>query len=251
MTRQLLHIKQADRTEPLSGNESPTEQPAAAPQKLSVDELNAIFTPLTFEERMAMLYRYFPETEVLVTSSFGASSVMLLSLVQRFRPTQPVYFLDTTFHFPETLSYKEELTQRFGLNLITLLPDTQRNEISRRLELWNQNPDRCCHYNKVLPLKPLKASHKVWVSGVMGFQTPHRANLRVFEEQEDGLLKFHPLIDINEGELLYYMAYHRLPRHPLEELGYASIGCTHCTAKGQGREGRWQGAGKVECGLHL
>lgn len=110
-------------------------------------------------------------------------------------------------------------------------------------------PAYAAPYNKVVPLDPIKAQHKVWVSGLMAYQTEFRSHLRVFERQGD-ILKFHPLIDIEEGEVLYQFSLNNLPKHPLEDMGYGSIGCTHCTKKGEGRDGRFQGQGRTECGLH-
>ena len=214
-----------------------------------LETLNEIFTPLPFEDRIRMLYQHFRQREVLFTSSFGTRSAFLLHLISRIRPSQPVHFIDTTFHFPETLAYKQQLADQFGLNLIDVLPDSIQNRITTEEEWWKKDPGTCCMVNKVLPLKPVKARHKVWISGLMAHQTDFRSQLRVFEKQGD-ILKFHPLIDIDEGEFLYHMSYHNLPRHPLEDKGYGSIGCEHCTMQGEGRSGRWKGQAKTECGLH-
>lgn len=216
---------------------------------LDVKQLNKIFTPLTFEQRLRMLNRFFPQEDVLYTSSFGTRSVMLLHLVSRFRPKQPVHFINTTFHFKKTLEYREQIANEFGLNVVDVLPDQAQNEITAKERWWHSNPDVCCAVNKVLPLEPIKAKHKVWITGLMAYQTGYRSSLAVFEEQ-DGILKFNPLIDIDEGEWYFYTEYYKLPRHPLEALGYGSVGCEHCTAKGQGRAGRWKGKTKTECGLH-
>ncbi|NRA50867.1 MAG: phosphoadenylyl-sulfate reductase [Phaeodactylibacter sp.] len=217
--------------------------------KLDIDRLNEIFTPLTFEQRMRMLSRVFPMEDVLYTSSFGTRSVMLLHLVSRFRPTQPVHFINTTFHFKKTLEYRDQIAEDLNLNIIDVLPDPAQNEITATEQWWRSNPDVCCTVNKVLPLEPIKAKHKVWLTGLMAFQTGFRSSLDVFEMQ-DGIIKFNPLIDIDEGEWLYYVGMHDLPRHPLEALGFGSVGCEHCTTKGEGRSGRWKGKAKTECGLH-
>ncbi len=215
----------------------------------SVEKLNEIFTPHTFAERIRLLYHYFCPEDVLYTSSFGTRSAFLLHLISRIRPSQPVHFINTTYHFPETIAYKEQLAAEFGLNLIDILPDPTQNRITREEQMWKNDPNLCCTINKVIPLQPIKAAHKVWISGLMAHQTGYRSTLQVFEQQ-DGIIKFHPLIDIDEGELLYYFSRHQLPRHPLEDKGYGSIGCEHCTAQGNGRSGRWQGSNKTECGLH-
>ena len=116
--------------------------------------------------------------------------------------------------------------------------------------LWVENPDECCFVNKIQPLAPLKATHKVWISGLMAFQTPYRAELDVFTVTNE-IVKFNPLIDMSEMLYLVYTAHYHLPIHPLQVLGYGSVGCTHCTQKGEGRDGRWFGTNKTECGLHL
>lgn len=212
--------------------------------------LNELFGPLTFEERLQELYRFFTPEEVLFTSSFGTKSAFLLHLISRIKPCQKVHFIDTGFHFQETLAYKEQLRQAFGLNIVDIRPEPAQHEVCRREKLWSSDPGLCCTVSKVLPLEPLKARHKVWISGLMAHQTAFRSGLRIFE-QKGGILKFHPLIDLDEGEFLFYTSCHQLPTHPLEALGFGSIGCEHCTASGEGRNGRWQGTGKTECGLHL
>jgi phosphoadenosine phosphosulfate reductase len=218
-------------------------------EDFDLDYLNEVFTPLGFAERIVKLYEFFDEDEVLFTSSFGASAAFLLHLITQHRPGHPVYFIDTTYHFPETIAYKEELTRRLGLNVIDVLPDPTQNALTREEQWWKDHPKMCCSINKVVPLEPIKADHKVWISGLMGYQTDFRSNLRVFEQQGD-ILKFHPIVDLQEGDYLYWSSYFQLPKHPLEAEGYGSIGCVNCTVKGEGREGRWAGTDKKECGLH-
>ena len=224
-------------------------QKATAWQELSVELLNDIFTPLSFEERIQLLYKYFQEDDVLYTSSFGTNSAFLLSLVSKINPEQKVHFIDTTYHFPETIAYKEQLTKLFNLKVTDITPDTKGNELTREEEWWKDHPKMCCSINKVVPLEPIKAQHKVWISGLMSSQTDFRSRLRIFERQGD-IIKFHPIIDIAEGDYLYYRSLNKLPSHPLEKYGYGSVGCMHCTAKGEGRAGRWKGSNKTECGLH-
>ena len=172
-----------------------------------------------------------------------------MHLLHQVRPTQKVHFINTTYHFSETLAYKDQLEQLYGLNVVEILPEKVQNDLTREEQWWKDHPRMCCAINKVAPLEPVKAKHKIWISGLMAYQTPFRAGLRVFEQQGD-IMKFHPFVDIDEGEFLYYLSYHNLPRHPLEEKGYGSIGCLHCTEVGEGREGRWKGSDKTECGLH-
>jgi len=215
----------------------------------SVEELNTAFKPLNFRERIEKIYEYFPQEEVLMTSSFGTKSVFLLHLLQQIRPSQLVYFIDTTYHFPETIAYKKKLTEKFDLKVKEILPSEKENLMTQQDEWWIQHPRMCCTVNKIAPLDPIVAKHKVWISGLMSYQTEFRARLDVFEQRGD-IIKFQPLVDIDEGEFLYHLDLHKLPRHPLEKEGYGSVGCTHCTEKGQGRNGRWARGGNKECGLH-
>ncbi len=214
-----------------------------------IEDLNKIFTPLTFKERIELLYQYFSEDEVLFTSSFGTKSVFLIDLIKNIHPTQKVHFINTTYHFQETLDYKKLLTEKYDLEIIEVLPHPQQNEMTTEEKWWQDHPRMCCTINKIAPIEPIVAKHKVWISGLMAYQTDFRSRLRTFEKQGD-ILKFHPLVDIDEGEFLHYIELNKLPKHPLKAAGYDSIGCSHCTQKGQGRSGRWQGTGKTECGLH-
>ena len=216
---------------------------------LQVDLLNKDFQSLKYRQRLEKLYETFDSSEVLVTSSFGTKSVFLLWLISQIKPGQKVHFINTTYNFPQTLEYKKELANLLDLEIIEILPNTKDNLISKSEELWKTDTERCCAINKISPLEPMKAGHKVWISGLMAYQTDFRKNLRVWEQQDD-LLKFHPLIDIEEGEFLYQTGLNKLPQHPLMDLGYGSVGCTHCTVKGEGRSGRWADKEKTECGLH-
>ncbi len=198
---------------------------------------------------MEKLYDYFPEKEVLYTSSFGTKSVFLLHLISEIRNTQTVHFIDTTYHFPETIAYKEKIGKQFKLRIIDVRPKEKENNITQQNQWWIDHPKMCCSVNKVVPLEPIIGKHSVRISGLMSKQTDFRSRLRVFEQQGD-IIKFHPLIDIDEGEFLFHLDFYKLPRHPLEKHGYGSIGCTHCTMKGEGRSGRWKGKNKKECGLH-
>ena len=216
---------------------------------LSIELLNDIFAPLHFKDRIRLLYKYFDDSEVLMTSSFGTKSVFLLHLLSELHPQQKVHFIDTRYHFKETLEYKKQLTDLLDLKVIDILPEPMAHRLTSKEAWWKSNTEMCCTINKIEPLEPIKAEHKIWLSGLMSNQTNYRSGLKIFEKQGD-IIKFHPILDIDEGEFLFHLDVHKLPRHPLEELGYGSIGCTHCTVKGEGRSGRWKGSEKTECGLH-
>lgn len=215
----------------------------------SIDMLNDMFKVIHIRERIRLLYELFDEDEILFTSSFGTKSAYLLFLINEIRPSQTVHFIDTAYHFPETIQYKKQITEAFGLKVVDVLPDIEKHMLTREGEWWKDHPRMCCTINKIAPVEPLIAKHKIWIAGLMAFQTKFRSRLEVFVEQGD-IIKFHPLVDIEEAEFLYQFEVNNIPRHPLETSGYGSIGCTHCTKPGSGRKGRWQGTGKTECGLH-
>ena len=217
---------------------------------LEVSSLNEKFSKVPFEERITKLYDIFDESDVLYTSSFGTSAIFLIFLISKLRPTQKIHFIDTGYHFQETIDYKSELTGCYNLNVETVNPDEYLLQYSLDNQLWQDDPNLCCQVNKVEPLEVIKNDYKVWISGLMSFQSPTRKNLNIFEQQ-DKILKFYPLIDVTEAELNACKEKYNLPEHPLLSKGYASVGCTHCTVKGEDRSGRWSGKGKVECGLHF
>lgn len=217
--------------------------------KQKLENLNHRYRHLEVGERLINLYKDFKPEDIMVTSSFAATSAMLLREVSLAHPDQKVFFINTGNHFPETLSYKRELTELFQLNVISLSASKKDQAIIQEDQTWLKNPDLCCSINKVAPLNEVKPQYRVWVSGLMRWQNEKRAGLRIFEVQ-DGLLKFHPLLDVTREEHQNYMANHKLPFHPLVSRGYESIGCSHCTRPGKDRNGRWSQHDKTECGLH-
>jgi phosphoadenosine phosphosulfate reductase len=196
-----------------------------------------------------------------VTSSFGADSAVLLHLVSIVEPDVPVLFLETGFHFPETVRYRRELVDQLGLrDLRDLKPvltvAQQAGEHGGGLYL--RDPDACCEIRKVEPLNRALRDFDGWASGVRREQTEERADTpivkRVTREGRE-LLKISPLARWTTAEIEEHIERHGLPRHPLAEAGYPSIGCAPCTravAPGEdARAGRWAGSAKTECGIHI
>ncbi len=212
--------------------------------------LSARYAPLDFEARIRQLYRDFPADRVLVTSSFASTSAYFLHIISRMRPRQRIAFINTGYHFLETLQYKDYLTGRFRLDVFDLKAEDWQHAFTQQDETWNKDPDFCCSVNKVEPLDAVKQDYQVWVSSVMRWQTEHRAGMQIFEERR-GIIKFNPMLDVTREQRDAYIREHDLPFHPLVAKGYSSIGCTHCTVPGQGRSGRWADQPKAECGLHL
>ncbi|MBT6440552.1 MAG: phosphoadenylyl-sulfate reductase [Flavobacteriales bacterium] len=216
----------------------------------AIKSLNKKYRKLTPIERVTELYQDFGQDEVMLTSSFAATSAFLLKLFSDVNKTQRIYFIDTGYHFKETLIYKDYLTPLYDLNVKSVTADTWKHEFTSKDQTWIKDPNMCCSINKVEPLEGLKKLYSVWVSGLMEWQTNHRSSLDIFEQRND-ILKFYPLLDISRQERDNFIKDHHLPFHPLISKGYYSIGCTHCTLPGKGREGRWNNNPKTECGLHL
>jgi len=192
---------------------------------------------------------------VAVVSSFGTESAVLLHLVAQADKDIPVVFVDTLKMFPETLDYRATLIERLGFTnsqVVEPNPVVLAAKDDKGLR-WSYDPDGCCAIRKVEPLARAKDGLDAWISGRKAFQSQTRQNLPRFEI-EDGRLKINPLGDWDKDRLEAYFKAHDLPRHPLEEQGYLSIGCEPCTSKvmpGEDpRAGRWRGWDKVECGIH-
>ena len=217
----------------------------------SLESLNTRFEVMRPEERFKELFNLVDDQKILFTSSFGSTAVILLHMLSKIRPGAPVHFLDTGYHFKETLDYKNQLAEQLNLQFIDVKSATNRYNFTAENQTWKNNQDLCCYINKVQPIDDLKKNYEVWVSGLLRFQNANRQNMNIWERRvRDNIIKFHPIIDMTQDEVVLYMQIYDLPMHPLVDQGYDSIGCHHCTAKGNGRSGRWQNAGKTECGLH-
>lgn len=211
-------------------------------------ELNELFFKLSYKERIEKFYELYQN--VLVSSSFGTTSAILLKMINDVNKGQKIHFIDTTFIFRQTEEYIKSLREYLSLDIVRLKPDEYLSSYTHTREIWNSDTDLCCTINKLAPLESVKPNYDVWVSGLMGWQNSHRQSKNIFE-YKNGMLKFYPIIDMTEEEANLFMLINDLPEHPLKQLGYDSVGCTHCTIKGKARDGRWQNQGKTECGLHL
>lgn len=217
---------------------------------MNIEELNKKYKELTPQERIAELYKDFDTSKILYTSSFGTTAALLLKMIPEVNINQEIFFLDTTYHFIETLDYKKQLMEQLNLKVTDVLPEEWKNEFTRNDKTWTIDQDLCCSVNKVEPMDKLKEGKDVWISGLLSYQNTHRKSLDVFEEK-GGLIKFYPILDVTEQEVEAFFKDNKIPKHPLEAQGYHSIGCAQCTVKGKGRSGRWSNTSKSECGLHL
>ncbi|WP_419825335.1 phosphoadenylyl-sulfate reductase [Sphingomonas sp.] len=220
------------------------------------DRLNARYAEVPTQAMLTELLAGELRGRVAAVSSFGSESAVLLHMVSQVDRDVPVIFTNTQKMFGETLAYRDELSETLGFtDLRVFRPDPRVLAAKDGTGLrWSYDPDGCCEIRKVEPLRRALAPFDAWISGRKGFQSSTRAAVPLFEIDE-GRLKINPLSRWDKAALDGYFAAHELPRHPLEALGYLSIGCAPCTSKvkpGEDpRAGRWRGWDKVECGIHV
>ena len=187
-----------------------------------------------------------------VTSSFQAECVVLVHMLRELEPGIPVLFLDTVHHFKETCAYRDELSERWGLNLVTLRAEEPSPG------LWQQDTAACCARHKVGPLFGALEGYDVWFTGLRRDQSPSRTNLAEVEPfglpSGKTLRKVSPLAGWTTRDIWQYARQHDIPLLPLYDQGYTSIGCEPCTSlpldPSNDRSGRWAGQ-KLECGIHI
>ncbi|WP_169726100.1 phosphoadenylyl-sulfate reductase [Aestuariibacter salexigens] len=195
--------------------------------------------------------------KVFMTSSFQTQSMVLLHLISKINRDIPIFMLDTGFLFPETHLFAEEVARTLKLNLIKVKPNHTYKELMAGSKfLYAENSDLCCMRNKVEPLRETYKGYNVWLSGVRADQSNIRAGKKRIEENSDGIIRYHPLLNWDSKSIYLYRKQFELPEHPLEKDGFLSVGCMPCTSKyvddfsTELRKGRWSGQNKQECGLH-
>jgi phosphoadenosine phosphosulfate reductase len=181
-----------------------------------------------------------------VACSFQKEASVILDMLLAIEPAARVFTLDTGVLFPETYEMWRRIEQRYGIEI-----DVYRGDWIDGL--WHRDPDSCCGMRKVEPLERALGDVDAWITGLRRDQAPSRADTPKLgpDTGHPGKLKCAPLADWSEKDVWRYIVENDVPYHPLHDRGYASIGCTHCTSPGGGREGRWAGTDKIECGLHL
>lgn len=177
------------------------------------------------------------------------TDAVVIDLAVKVEPSIEVVFIDTGYHFPETLEMVELVRRRYGLNLrvMTALPQEE--------ELWKVDPENCCSAVKTGQLDRALAGKQAWMSGVRREDSDSRATTPVVHRDLRGLVKINPIATWSAWDVAGYIEDHDVPVHPLVSQGYLSIGCRPCTrpvASGADpRSGRWPGLDKTECGMHL
>lgn len=226
-------------------------------RELGIMSLNGMFDEMDGVAVLRQAVTDLLKDDIAIVSSFGADSSVLLHMVSEVDKDLPVYFLETGKHFPETLDYVETLKRHLGLtNVIALHPDDK--DIIRfdpKGDLWETDPDSCCHIRKTEPLDAAVSGFGGWVTGRKRHQTKERGVLPHFELTSDDRIKVNPLAYFSDADITTYKLKYGLPEHPLYNKGYKSIGCAPCTsvvAEGEDpRAGRWRGLNKKECGIHF
>lgn len=193
---------------------------------------------------------------IAASSSFQTQSMPLLHMIGEVAPDLPILFLDTGYHFPDTLAFRDRIIDEWGLNVRILRGSKAARAAltDSRSPPYETDPDRCCWVNKVEPMQRAMREFDAWVSGIRRDQTGKRAEMQMLESGPEGVQRVHPLIEWTARDVTEYIARHDLPKHPLTARGYASIGCAPCTRRPgpseDERAGRWENLGKTECGLH-
>jgi phosphoadenosine phosphosulfate reductase len=176
--------------------------------------------------------------------SFQKEEAVLLDMLMAIEPRARLFTIDTGVLFDETRQTWREVERRYGVRVEVF------DALSPDGVAWTA--DRCCSERKVAALDEALLGLDAWITGLRREQAPTRASVSKLDwDGRHGLWKFNPLADWTQAQVWDYIAERQLPYNPLHDRGYASIGCAPCTLPGSGREGRWAGSDKTECGLHV
>jgi phosphoadenosine phosphosulfate reductase len=192
-----------------------------------------------------------------LTCSWQKQSSVLVHMVSELGLEVDYVELDTQLFFKESYETRERLVERYGIELV--VPDVITVAEQHKQEgpnLWERDPDRCCHIRKVEPLLRALEPYDAWVSGIRRDQAPSRAGVKKLERSSRyGVWKIQPLADWSEKDVWSYILQNDIPYNPLHDVGYRSIGCIPCTRptrpNEEERAGRWAGSDKLECGIHV
>ncbi len=219
---------------------------ASRPQLPELD-----YESLAPERILETLFEAFPG-RVSLACSFQKEEAVLLDMLFAIDPKARVFALDTHVLFPETYAVWREVEQRYKTKVEVFEgPSLGRQAAVHGDELWKSKPELCCAIRKVEPLARALADLDGWITGLRRDQSPTRANApKVGWDEAHELWKANPLAEWRDEDCWAYINERGLPYNELHDRGYSSIGCTHCTQPGSGREGRWAGTEKTECGLH-
>ena len=226
-----------------------------------IQELNTRFETSEPLEIVHWALRESGLERVAIASAFQAEGTAIIHMAAGFEPDVPILFLETGFHFAETLAFKERLTELLGLNVVDLTGDHTVQDQAERFgsRLYERDPRRCCELNKVIPFDRALEGLDGWITGMRRDSAWTRSTTPILSwtELDSGhrMLKINPIANWTSQNAWAYLKANDLPHNPLYDLGYASIGCAPCTRMtfpGEDeRAGRWSGLLKTECGIHV
>jgi phosphoadenosine phosphosulfate reductase len=183
---------------------------------------------------------------------------VLVDVAAKVRPGVDVLFLDTGYHFAETIGTRDAVESVYDITVVNVTPEHTVAEQDQLLgkDLFARQPEECCRLRKVVPLRAALRNYDAWVTGIRRVESPTRANAPLISFDEAfGLVKVNPLAAWTDDDMQAYIEANGVLVNPLVEEGYPSIGCAPCTTKpvegADSRSGRWQGMAKTECGLHI
>jgi phosphoadenosine phosphosulfate reductase len=212
----------------------------------------AVVEAMSAEEILELVSREFPGA-VSLACSFQKEETVLLDMLLAIEPQARVFAIDTHHLFPETYELWREVEERYGVKVEVFQgPSAAKLAATHGDNLWERKPDLYLAIAKVEPLVRALGGLDAWITGVRRDQAPTRANaLKLGWDASHELWKANPLADWNDDDCWTYIRERGLPYNALHDQGYNSIGDVHSTIPGAGREGRWAGSGRTECGLHL
>lgn len=222
------------------------------------DRLSAELAALKAGERLKLLHERYG-SRLVASTSFGLQAAVMLKLIADYAPEIPVVFIDTNYHFPETYRYAEALREQLGTDLRVYQPTHSAARIEALYgKLWEQGKEGLAKYGVFTKVEPMDRALRelgadVWISGVRRSQSSTRSE-RAFAEQQKRTLKVYPILDWPDAQISSFIHDHGLPRHPLEEQGYVTMGDWHSTrpaTDGLSAESTRFNGEKYECGLHL
>jgi phosphoadenosine phosphosulfate reductase len=206
------------------------------------------------EELLAWTDRHFGTNYVVAANMQDA---VLVDLAAKVRPGVEVLFLDTGYHFPETLGTRDAVESVYDITVVNVTPEHSVADQDRLLgkDLFARDPGQCCRLRKVIPLRSALSNYAAWVTGIRRVESPTRADAPLIcYDEAFKLVKVNPLAAWTDDDMQAYIEANGVLVNPLVEEGYPSIGCAPCTARpvegADPRSGRWQGRAKTECGLH-
>ena len=221
----------------------------------SLDKLNEKLNKLDPHEIIEWAFDHYDSNVGMITS-FGYTGMVLLHHVLKVKPNIEIFFIDTGFHFKESLEFVKMVSKKWNINLTTIKPKYTKKELIKKIgdPPYEVNPDLCCQYNKVDCYYSIADQKEVWLSAIRRDQSSTRTHLNVLAIDKHGSLKIHPFVFWRRDQVWDFIKKNKIPYNPLHDEHYTSIGCEPCTiptkAGSHERDGRWPHLQKLECGIN-